>query len=106
MSFTLGQSVTLSVPENLRLDRASAKIIELTKWGAHVACSAAATGRFRALFAEMEPNELSHEVLNRTTAMVESGYTGDVCSVCGSLRMRRTGTCSTCDDCGDNSGCG
>lgn len=33
------------------------------------------------------------------------GYTGDPCGKCGSLTLRRTGVCTTCDTCGDNSGC-
>lgn len=36
-----------------------------------------------------------------------SGYTGDVCRnrSCGSFRVRRSGTCVTCEECGENSGC-
>jgi hypothetical protein len=34
------------------------------------------------------------------------GYTGSVCDACGSLRMRRSGTCETCCDCGAAGGCG
>lgn len=33
-------------------------------------------------------------------------YTGDVCTNCGSGKMRRSGTCATCQDCGTTSGCG
>ena len=36
----------------------------------------------------------------------ETGYTGDACRECGSLRMVRTGTCTTCQSCGANEGCG
>jgi ribonucleoside-diphosphate reductase alpha chain len=36
-----------------------------------------------------------------------SGYTGSICSNCNSVRMRRTGTCEICEDCGQSSGgCG
>jgi ClpX C4-type zinc finger len=31
-------------------------------------------------------------------------YTGEMCDHCGNFRMIRTGTCSTCLDCGENSG--
>jgi ribonucleotide reductase alpha subunit len=31
--------------------------------------------------------------------------TGDICSLCGAM-LRVTGTCRTCPNCGDNSGCG
>ena len=34
-----------------------------------------------------------------------SGYTGDECQTCGSVRMRNNGTCKVCDDCGSSSGC-
>jgi hypothetical protein len=37
---------------------------------------------------------------------VGMGFTGDTCSNCGSMRMVRTGTCSTCQECGTTSGCG
>ncbi|MCS7176847.1 MAG: vitamin B12-dependent ribonucleotide reductase [Candidatus Kapabacteria bacterium] len=33
------------------------------------------------------------------------GYTGEVCPVCGSMRMRQSGSCSVCEDCGTTSGC-
>jgi hypothetical protein len=34
-------------------------------------------------------------------------YTGEACGRCGSLNLVRTGTCKTCQDCGDSSGgCG
>lgn len=36
----------------------------------------------------------------------ESGYTGDMCPNCQGVRMRRTGTCVTCEDCQHNEGCG
>ena len=48
--------------------------------------------------------------MNRTGAR-QMGYTGDMCSnvvggaVCGSMRVRKNGTCSLCDDCGGTSGC-
>jgi len=31
--------------------------------------------------------------------------TGNTCRECGSPRMRRTGTCETCEDCGESQGC-
>ena len=34
------------------------------------------------------------------------GYSGNVCVTCGGTRMRRRGTCETCEDCGATSGCG
>jgi hypothetical protein len=35
-----------------------------------------------------------------------SGYSGDTCQRCHGLRVRRTGTCLTCEDCHSNEGCG
>lgn len=34
------------------------------------------------------------------------GYTGNVCTHCGSARMRQSGTCEVCDDCGESGACG
>lgn len=36
---------------------------------------------------------------------VGSGYTGDSCEICGSLRIVKSGTCGTCQDCGSTTGC-
>lgn len=33
------------------------------------------------------------------------GYTGDACDHCGSMRMKRTGHCNTCEECGTTTGC-
>lgn len=33
------------------------------------------------------------------------GYTGEQCNNCGSIRVRRNGSCTVCDDCGTTSGC-
>ena len=35
----------------------------------------------------------------------QSIYTGESCSSCNGMRMRPTGTCSTCEECGTTSGC-
>ena len=88
-----GTKVRLTTPDNRRLDGAAAVVETVTDWGAHVRTAAAATGRFRALFAEM------------AAAPAGSGYTGDVCDTCGSVRMRRNGACLLCEDCGSTSGC-
>jgi ribonucleoside-diphosphate reductase alpha chain len=56
-----------------------------------------------------EPKMATTSVVSGTNkAYVESrmaGYTGDSCSSCGSMRVRRNGTCTVCDDCGTTSGC-
>jgi len=33
------------------------------------------------------------------------GYTGDICTACGSVTMVRNGTCLKCTNCGETSGC-
>ncbi|MFA5763506.1 MAG: adenosylcobalamin-dependent ribonucleoside-diphosphate reductase [archaeon] len=33
------------------------------------------------------------------------GYTGESCRECGSMKVKRNGTCTLCDDCGATSGC-
>ncbi|MBI5646157.1 MAG: vitamin B12-dependent ribonucleotide reductase [Ignavibacteriae bacterium] len=33
------------------------------------------------------------------------GYTGEMCTSCGSSRVKRNGTCTVCEDCGTTSGC-
>lgn len=34
-----------------------------------------------------------------------SGFTGDACTNCQSLKMRRNGACMVCDECGTTTGC-
>jgi ribonucleoside-diphosphate reductase alpha chain len=33
------------------------------------------------------------------------GYTGEMCTSCGSSRVKRNGACTVCEDCGTTSGC-
>lgn len=33
------------------------------------------------------------------------GYTGEACPSCGSMRLKRNGTCMLCEDCGSTTGC-
>lgn len=34
-----------------------------------------------------------------------AGYTGSVCDICGSARMRISGHCMVCEECGSTTGC-
>ncbi len=34
-----------------------------------------------------------------------SGYTGNECTYCNSMRMTISGHCEKCEDCGESSGC-
>ena len=88
----VGDRVRLVTPENPRLDGAIATINQLMEWGAFCLTPAAATGQVRALWGEME--------------LVGEVYTGQCCAVCGGVRMRQSGTCSVCEDCGESGGCG
>ena len=86
----------MRTPDNTRLDGTRATITELTSWGAHCNAPAAATGRYRAGWVEMEP-------ISKPNGEVE--YTGGCCAVCGSVRLRRAGACAVCEDCGESNGC-
>ena len=41
----------------------------------------------------------------RMKAARSKGYTGDACGSCGSMRVKRNGSCTVCEDCGTTSGC-
>ena len=56
--------------------------------------------------------EPTHQVRETPTSPAPSrqsvqqqGYTGDQCDHCSSMRMKRTGHCMTCEDCGTTTGC-
>jgi len=36
---------------------------------------------------------------------ISLGYTGEQCSNCSSIRVKRNGSCLLCEDCGTTSGC-
>jgi ribonucleoside-diphosphate reductase alpha chain len=40
----------------------------------------------------------------RVQALMQ-GYTGDQCSNCNSMRMKVSGHCMVCEDCGTTTGC-
>lgn len=102
LQLSVGDVVKLHTPENARLHNTDATIHTLTEYGAIVHAPAAATKQFRAHFSEM----VSPRLCKKIGAAVEQGYSGDVCLACGGCRMRRTGVCMTCDDCGNADGCG
>ncbi len=45
------------------------------------------------------------EAMKKTDEYKSKGYTGDMCQACGSMHVKRSGTCSVCEDCGTTSGC-
>jgi ribonucleoside-diphosphate reductase alpha chain len=46
----------------------------------------------------------SANVVTKTNAK-QFGYTGEQCGMCESVRVKRNGSCTVCDDCGATSGC-
>ncbi len=90
-----GSRVRLATPDNPRLDGAYAVVKTLTRYGAVVECKLAGSGEFRALFEEMVAD----------TARSNGSSAGEFCPECGGANMLRTGSCSTCQDCGSNTGC-
>ncbi len=90
-----GDKVRLVTPDNPRLNGAQGVIRTITVYGAIISTKAAGSGEFRALFEEIVED-----------GMNGAGYTGDICSNCGSIRVRRAGSCGCCDDCGTTTGCG
>ena len=42
---------------------------------------------------------------NVTTEAISLGYTGEQCDNCGSMRVKRNGSCTVCEDCGSTTGC-
>lgn len=94
----LGSTVRFHTPDNPYTHRQLGEVIGIEEWGAHCATSATATGRFRAAWCEM--------TLVVQQDSVTAGYTGDVCPKCQGTRLRHSGACLLCDDCGETSGCG
>lgn len=41
----------------------------------------------------------------KSAAAKQAGYTGEQCFSCGSIRVKRSGSCTVCEDCGTTSGC-
>jgi len=49
------------------------------------------------------PPGQDHKLLRQEAQM--KGYTGDQCSACNSMRMKVSGHCMVCEDCGTTTGC-
>jgi ribonucleoside-diphosphate reductase alpha chain len=43
--------------------------------------------------------------VQQANAARQIGYTGEQCSSCGSIRVKRNGSCTVCEDCGTTTGC-
>jgi hypothetical protein len=102
---TAGDTVRIVTPDNPRLHGAQAVVASVEEWGCHLKTRAAATGRFRAHWTEMEFEE--DRPLREVSGKVKKAETtGNCCPGCGGWQLVRTGSCVTCQDCGHNEGCG
>lgn len=45
------------------------------------------------------------KAVKNTSEAKSFGYTGEQCTNCGSMRVKRNGSCTVCEDCGTTSGC-
>ncbi len=67
-------------------------------------------GPMRSLALDLPPGKLVNADTNHAQAAKEqarqSGYTGDACTACGGMNVKRTGTCTVCENCGSSGGCG
>lgn len=57
---------------------------------------------------ELIPKEKQMRITERDTKIYEAkskGYTGEQCSTCGSMKLKRNGSCMVCEDCGSTTGC-
>jgi hypothetical protein len=102
----VGDRVLISTPDNPRADGQPATVAAIADWGAHLS-TAFGSGSFRAAWGEMLPPDRPPAV--RTSAPVAAtraaGFSGEICSKCQGQRLVRSGTCNTCMDCGETTGC-
>ncbi|MBS3176503.1 adenosylcobalamin-dependent ribonucleoside-diphosphate reductase [Candidatus Woesearchaeota archaeon] len=54
---------------------------------------------------EIEHSIMIDTVQKKIKEAKSKGYTGEQCLQCGSMRVKRNGACSLCEDCGTSSGC-
>ncbi len=105
-----GETVLLigTDPPNSVLEGMAVTVSHRTRYGAVVATEVG-SGQYRAHFHEMvRPHILNgkYDADNTHSEMArDMGYTGDVCAGCGSMRVRRSGSCLQCDECGQSGGC-
>lgn len=53
---------------------------------------------------KLKPSKPATKKENKLDART-MGYTGEQCSNCGSMKVKRNGSCSVCMDCGETTGC-
>lgn len=107
--FQIGDLVTLDMPDNPFVHEQPGEVKELTNYGALVRTPATATGEIRALPSEMRPfrdnPRASYSESRAEPIWSQAGFTGDICRHCAGCKMIRSGSCLTCLDCGQTSGC-
>jgi hypothetical protein len=103
-----GDCVIINTPENVRLHNTGATILRHVPDADYylLDAPAAATGCFRALEHEIELIPPAERNLRELSGVPRKGmiFTGDICTRCGGSNVVQTGTCRTCQDCGENSG--
>ncbi len=57
-----------------------------------------------AVVSEMKVSKPITDTSKRSDA-IRQGFTGDQCAACGSIKMKRNGSCLLCMDCGETTGC-
>jgi ribonucleoside-diphosphate reductase alpha chain len=71
--------------------------------------SAAAASMSTPLAPSPEPAQVASTARSGEAVVVEhakaQGYTGEQCTACGSMRVKRNGSCTVCEDCGTTTGC-
>lgn len=98
--------------------RQRCRTVRLVVCGAAAICSECLGAALASLRAEIASEALDRERRAETPAAPgpranghsppltrAAAYTGEMCDFCFNFRMIRTGTCSTCLDCGGSSGC-
>lgn len=55
--------------------------------------------------AKITPTNGNGGTLTKVYEAKTKGYTGEQCSNCSSMRVKRNGSCTVCEDCGTTSGC-
>ena len=87
-----GDILTLNTPTNTRLHGKPGTVGQLTDYGCVVKTAAAGSGEFRALPDEVVLTPVA-TVPTPKPAAKDLGYVGDSCTRCGSIMVRRNGSC-------------
>lgn len=59
----------------------------------------------RAMLMESKPKYPSTPEKSKREIAREHGYTGDPCGNCGEFRLKNSGHCQVCENCGTTTGC-